>query len=1000
MTKRNELEGRLQELFSASNEAKPLEQSQQPDSIDSPREMAPAEDSTLVATSMTSGTTNVPQQSSAGPAAGTGTAKMEIIEKFPPEHPVEQPAAPVASSHPIVSTAWHKQLQAFARQTKTTNTEHSRLSFLSNRSLRFKIIFAFLLVTVITVSAVTFVSDRTIRNELTQDVGQSLKSLAVSKAQEVGSLLINQVNILRSLALNDIINDGVTLANAAYTGDLAAIQAEINQLDQQWQAADAANNNADPLVQARLNNPLASTLTRFRESFPNNVEVFVTDQYGALLAATNRTSDYYQADEEWWQAAYNGGQGDIYIGQPEFDASSAALSVNIAVPLYARDARRVVGILRTTLDIGALQTILTQAGRADLLLPDGNLVRSEGGLVQAKPEMLTNLQGSASTNYAELTYEDRPSLVSQAPVTVLDAAEAEPITKLQWTFIVAQDSATALGPMNTAAQATLFSGIGTFLLAALLALGLVQILIRPITRLTVTAEKIVEGDLNAQARVESGDEIGQLATTFNLMTTQLRDTLAGLEQRVTVRTRDLTLAAEVGRSVSNVRELNTLLSNAVDLIRERFELYYTQVYLTDATGRRLILRAGTGPVGQALMQRNHQLPINRDSINGTAATEKRIVIVADTTSSAIFHPNPLLPDTRSEMAVPLIAGERVVGVLDLQSAQPGALTEENLPAFEALAGQMAIAIENAALFAETEQARAEVETQARRLTQTGWREFLDAVKRSERLGYTFDQQTLTPLIAPLPAATTPTALEVPILVTGTPIGSIQLERDTETGAAWNPADLELVNSVATRVATQVENLRLLAQAEQYRAEAETVMRRLTREGWETLRAHSELAPGYVYDRNEVQPLLEKSNDAAAGTLEQPLVVRDEPIGELTVDVETGSTETTEIVAAVAKRLSEHIENLRLSVQMQQALATTQKQAQREQALRQITSAVRSSTDPATIMRAAVRELGNVLGRKTLIQMATSAPGETAAPDGNAADSPTSSSSSNMSGGQK
>ena len=383
--------------------------------------------------------------------------------------------------------------------------------------------------------------------------------------------------------------------------------------------------------------------------------------------------------------------------------------------------------------------------------------------------------------------------------------------------------------------------------------------------------------------------------------------------------------------------------------------------------------------------------ITSSSINGRAAIEKRVVIVADTVSSDMFHPNPLLPDTRSEMAVPLLAGDRVVGVLDLQSAQPDALTDENLPAFEALAGQLAIAIENAALFAETEQARAEVETQARRLTQAGWREFLDAVNRSERLGYTFDQQALVPLTEPLLAASNPEVLDVPIMVTGEPIGHIQIERNATEDRPWTPADTDLVSAVANRIANQIENLRLLAQAEQYRAEAEAAMRRLTREGWEALQTDSELA-GYVYDLNEVKAVNDDS--ALEGTLKQSLIVRDEPIGELVVDVEVNDDEAAEIVAAVAEQLSGHIESLRLSVQMEQALATTQKQAQREQALRQITNAVRSSNDPATIMRTAVRELGNVLGRKTVIRMVT------AVQDGTAVDSPADASPIGVVGGKE
>jgi len=174
-----------------------------------------------------------------------------------------------------------------------------------------------------------------------------------------------------------------------------------------------------------------------------------------------------------------------------------------------------------------------------------------------------------------------------------------------------------------------------------------------------------------------------------------------LETRVSERTRELSLAADVGRSVSQLHDLDVLLPNAVEVIRAQFNLYYTQIYLTDASERNLTLRAGTGGVGAELLRRGHRLAIGPGSINGMAAGERKSVIVPDTATSPIFKPNPLLPETRSEMAVPLLVGERVVGVMDLQSRHPGALSIENLQVFEALAGQLAVALDNASLFAQT-----------------------------------------------------------------------------------------------------------------------------------------------------------------------------------------------------------------------------------------------------------------------------------------------------------
>ena len=179
----------------------------------------------------------------------------------------------------------------------------------------------------------------------------------------------------------------------------------------------------------------------------------------------------------------------------------------------------------------------------------------------------------------------------------------------------------------------------------------------------------------------------------------------------------LQLASEVSRAVSErMADLYSLLKDAVELIRGNLPVLHPDLSL-DSTGNTLILRAGTGEVGKQLIERRHQLWVNSMSLNGRAGSEKKAVVVSNTTQSIDFLPNPLLPNTRSEMAVPLLASGQVVGVLDMQSDEPDTLSEVYLPAFETLAGQLAITIQNAALFSEVEQARSEVEAQVHRLTE-------------------------------------------------------------------------------------------------------------------------------------------------------------------------------------------------------------------------------------------------------------------------------------------
>lgn len=180
-----------------------------------------------------------------------------------------------------------------------------------------------------------------------------------------------------------------------------------------------------------------------------------------------------------------------------------------------------------------------------------------------------------------------------------------------------------------------------------------------------------------------------------------------LEERVTARTKDLNLASQIGQEISKVQDAHSLLPRAVELVWAQFDLYQVQIYLVDAPRENLVLRASTGNAGSQLLAAGHRLSLHQTSINAQAAVEKQTVIVTDTAVDNLFRAHPLLPDTRSEMVVPIVASDRVLGVLDLQSDRPGAFSEENLPAFEALASQLAIALENAQLFTELQEAEEE-----------------------------------------------------------------------------------------------------------------------------------------------------------------------------------------------------------------------------------------------------------------------------------------------------
>ncbi|MBC7879074.1 MAG: GAF domain-containing protein [Anaerolineales bacterium] len=442
------------------------------------------------------------------------------------------------------------------------------------------------------------------------------------------------------------------------------------------------------------------------------------------------------------------------------------------------------------------------------------------------------------------------------------------------------------------------------------------------------------------------DELRVDEAELEVKNRELKDFSTSLEQRVVDRTHDLELAAEVGRSITErVGNLAALLSQSAELIRSKFALYYTQIYIVDPSERNLTLRAGTGTAGTELMQRGHRLPISSASLNGRAALDRQAVIVGDTRQSGNFLPNPLLPLTRSELAIPLIANNKVVGVLDMQNDKEETFSAANLPAFQVLAGQLAIAIQNAALFSQAEESRFVLEEQSRRLTRSGWQEFMNAVDLNESIGYVFSQDEIIPLVeAQSPAFEG--NLTVPIEVTGANIGEVQLT--DEVDRKWTDAEIEIVQATVARAGQHIENLRLLAQADRYRAEAEQVSRRLTREGWDTyVQTRSNLASGYSYNLNEVSSSDQSIENDASLTQTRPITVRDETIGELSINTnDMNHEEVNEIFSAVATQLSDHIENLRL-------LEQNEKRAYELATVATVSTTASTVLDPDKLLQAVV-----------------------------------------------
>ena len=397
-------------------------------------------------------------------------------------------------------------------------------------SLRAKLVIIMVGVALFSITMVAFAMNQVISREIQQQAGASLSALAKGKALEIGAMLNRHKNTLESLVLNEDLQKELRARNASSTSD----PAYLARLDEQWMAAI---DETDPLIQNALNNQTAEELRQYQVRFPEYVEIFLTNKYGGNLAATNRTSDYYQADEDWWQAAWNKGMGGLYIGEPQFDKSTGLYAIDMALPVYYENTSEIIGILRATVDVTSLQESLRagtfgRTGSVDLVFPDkhflhGDIDKQVLQLDSKSADQLASLQDSFGT----FEYEGEPSLISKNLISASGRNDKDVIESLGWYVVTHQDSEEALQPAAILVRTVLLTALAVLLLASALAFYLGRLLTTPISQLTSAAVRVSEGDLTAQAHVTSQDEIGTLATTFNSMTAQLHNLVGSMEQR-------------------------------------------------------------------------------------------------------------------------------------------------------------------------------------------------------------------------------------------------------------------------------------------------------------------------------------------------------------------------------------------------------------------------------------------------------------------------------------
>lgn len=585
------------------------------------------------------------------------------------------------------------------------------------------------------------------------------------------------------------------------------------------------------LMLAQLEQSGVGSLRRtFNEQFfeavkvdPTFSEIFFYDETGLILASSNTGQISKRVSR---QPYYEPSLKQPYNQPPYYEPGTNRLTIVLTQPVL--DKGQTVGVLAGRLNLNTLGNLMTErtglgeSGETYLISAEGNYMLTPSRfpgypMVQAYHSLGIDRALAGENGIA--TYENYRG------ETVFGVYRWVP--ELQSAMLAEVEQAEALGALQATQRFLVALVAGLVIVAASLGVLLATRFSGPITTLATAAARIASGDLSQRVALRARNELGILAHTFNDMADQLQGLVHSLEERVAARTRDLFLTLQVGQLATHLVQTEELLPSVVDYIREQFDLYYVQVYLLDETQRYAVLVAGTGEVGRALRERGHRLELSATTIVTRAARTRRPVLVSDTATSDIHLPNPLLPDTRSEVAIPLVVGDEVLGVLDMQAVQPNTFREDNLPAFEAMASQLASALSAARAYEEMRQAMARADEVNRRLISRAWQGYLGRLSSRGHTGVHYDLQRVRPLTGDVRPAGVPgnghdgeNTLVKPVKLGEQVIGQIVVGEDRPR--AWTPEEIRLVEDVAARLAAALEQYRAFDESERRAAELETV----------------------------------------------------------------------------------------------------------------------------------------------------------------------------------
>ncbi|RJP22233.1 MAG: sensor histidine kinase [Candidatus Abyssobacteria bacterium SURF_5] len=424
-------------------------------------------------------------------------------------------------------------------------------------SLRVKIFIALLLVGIPPLTVALFVAYSSGTSIRQFYIGSRFQDLSVWMADEINSGLSSEISEAESIALAPTVVDAVVTANQAYKGKAPEdILKEITAIDEEWKSLPKVNEQ----VRSYLANPVSQYFQNILQLRSDKyTEIFLTDEQGAIVGATGKTSDFYQADEDWWNRSFNRGNGRNIVQGIEHDESTQVKSITIAVPVREVSSKTVIGILKIVMRsdylFRSVNTLRIEGtGYAGLMTKDGELLATSAlvrtGRVAPNFWRVIVSQGKGWTNARNEVAEENVLGFAEVDLSTLSGESF--LTGGKWYIFFYQNADEAFGRIYAMASKVLSLGFGLVLILSILGFYATNRIVMPIRLLREEAQYIARGDLGRHIEVHTNDEIELLADEINIMSEKLKETHSNLEQKIEERTVEL---SEANRKLEAQREV-------------------------------------------------------------------------------------------------------------------------------------------------------------------------------------------------------------------------------------------------------------------------------------------------------------------------------------------------------------------------------------------------------------------------------------------------------------